>query len=63
MRHDETIGNDVHDEVLDRREELHLVGGGVGEGKEGREEDGEGKVVNVTYPIGDAWRDRWQLCG
>ncbi len=34
MRHDETIGNDVDDEVLDHREELHLVGGGVGEEEE-----------------------------
>jgi len=60
VRHGETVDNDVDDEVLDPGEALHLVGGGVGEGKEGREEDGEGKVVNVTYPIGDAWPDRWQ---
>ncbi len=40
--------------MLDPGEALHLVGGGVGEGEEGREEDGEGKVVNVTYPKGEA---------
>ncbi len=32
MRHDETVGNDVDDEVLDPGEALHLVGGGVGGG-------------------------------
>ncbi len=32
-----------------------LAGGGVGgRGRKGREEDGEGKGVNVTYPVGEA---------
>ena len=35
MRHDKTIGDNVDNEVLDPREELHLVGGGVGEGEKG----------------------------
>ncbi len=56
MRHGETIGNDVDDEVLDPGEALHLVGGGGGgRRRKGREEDGEGEEVNVTYPIGEAW--------
>jgi hypothetical protein len=25
MRHDETVGNDVNDEVLDTREQLHTL--------------------------------------
>ncbi len=32
VRHDETIGNNVDNEVLDLGEELHLVGGGAGGG-------------------------------
>ncbi len=43
MRHDETIGNDVDNEVLDPGEELHLVGGGV-EGGGGRGEKRMGRV-------------------
>jgi hypothetical protein len=61
VRHDETIGNDVDDEVLDPEEALHLVGGGSGgRRRKGREENGEGEEVNVTYPVVEAWRDRWQ---
>jgi hypothetical protein len=43
VRHDETVGNDVDDEVLDPREELHLLGGGVGGGG-GRGEKRMGRV-------------------
>ncbi len=38
VRRDETIGDirdNVDNEVLDLVEELHLVGGGVGEGEKG----------------------------
>ncbi len=60
VKHEKTMGSDVDDEVLDRREEPYLVGGEWGRGRKGREENGEGEEVNVTYPVGEAWRDRWQ---
>jgi hypothetical protein len=43
VRHGETVGNDVDDEVLDPGEALHLVGGGVGGGG-GRGEKRRGRV-------------------
>ncbi len=40
--------------MLDPGEELHLAGGGVWRGRKRREEDGEGKGLNVTCPKGEA---------